>query len=119
MTRKMGWTGIFAALALFLTVAVGAIPAGGNQLAIVKGLKQKGLVGEDNRGFLAYVTEKKVAVEVVEAVNAERLKTYQKIAAEQKVSVEQVGRNRATQLLSDASPGEWFQDADGKWRQKK
>jgi uncharacterized protein YdbL (DUF1318 family) len=116
--RMTGWTGIVAALALLLASAAWSMPMG-NQLAIVKGLKNKGLVGEDNRGFLAYVTEKKVAEEVVNAINAERLKTYEKIAAEQKVSVEQVGKNRAAQLVSEASSGEWYQDAKGTWQQKK
>ena len=118
-TRMMGWAGIFAALALLLTATVWAMPTGGDQLAIVKGLKNKGLVGEDSRGFLAYVTEKKVAEEVVKAVNADRLKAYQKIAVEHKVSVDEVGKNRAVQLAAEASPGEWIQAADGKWQQKK
>ncbi len=118
MSMRMGWQGVLAALALVLAVAAWAAPTK-EQLALVKGLKNKGLVGEDSRGFLAFVTEKKVAEEVVRAVNADRLKAYQKIAAEQKASVDQVGRNRAAQLAAEAAPGEWIQDGDGTWRQKK
>jgi uncharacterized protein YdbL (DUF1318 family) len=118
MSMRMGWKGVLAALALVLAVAAWATPTK-EHLALVKGLKNKGLVGEDSRGFLAFVTDKKVAEEVVKAVNADRLKAYERIAAEQKASVEQVGRNRAVQLAAEASPGEWIQDGDGKWRQKK
>jgi len=109
-------------IGLLLVVGLASLTALGatkEQLAVIKGLKNKGLVGEDNRGFLAFVTDKKIAEEVVNAVNAERLKAYQKIAAEQKVAVDQVGRSRAEQLAGEAATGEWIQDADGKWRQKR
>jgi len=118
MGMRMGWKGLLAMLALAVAVAAWAAPTK-EQLALVKGLKNKGLVGEDSRGFLAFVTEKRVAEEIVKLVNDERLKAYQRIAAEQKVTVEQVGRNRAAQLAAEATPGEWIQDGGGKWRQKK
>lgn len=120
MAMKIGMmrTAGMAVLALLLMATTTWAGVTNEQLAIVKGLKRKGLVGEDNRGFLAYVTEQQVAVEVVDAVNAERLKAYQKIAREQQVEVAQVGRSRAGQLAAEAAAGEWIQEANGKWRKK-
>ena len=60
-------------IGLLLVVGLASLTALGatkEQLAVIKGLKNKGLVGEDNRGFLAFVTDKKIAEEVVNAVNA-------------------------------------------------
>jgi len=89
------------------------------RLAIIKGLKNKGLVGESNQGLLAFVTEKKVAEEVINQENAERLKTYQKIAKEQDVAPEDVGRQHAVQIAKEAKPGEMIQNEEGKWTRKK
>jgi uncharacterized protein YdbL (DUF1318 family) len=85
--------------------------------AIIKGLKVKGIVGENNQGYLEF-RGAKTAEAVVEAENAHRRQAYREIAEKQGASTEEVGRQRAIQLAESASSGEWIQKADGTWIKK-
>lgn len=87
------------------------------RLAIIKALKMKGVVGENNRGLLEFRGTRQ-AEDVVDQENAERVKTYKKIAKNQKVAWEKVGEQRAAQLAKDAPAGTWLQNPDGQWRRK-
>ena len=89
------------------------------RLPAIKALKAKGLVGENNKGFLEFVGQKKEKQDVVAAENQDRAKVYNAIAKQQGTSVELVGKHRAVQIAAKAQPGEWLQDANGKWYQKK
>ena len=86
------------------------------RLAIVKALKNKGTIGENNKGLLSYRVEKKIAEKIVTAENLERLKTYKEIAKKQKVSVDFVGKARAEQIAKSAEAGTWIQQKDGTWK---
>jgi uncharacterized protein YdbL (DUF1318 family) len=88
------------------------------RLPEIKALKAKGLVGENNKGFLEFVGQKKEKQEVVTAENKDRKKVYKAIAKQQGTTVELVGKHRAIQIATKAHPGEWLQDADGKWYKK-
>ena len=88
------------------------------RLPVIQELKQKGVVGENNQGFLAYRTNDKAHQDVVDAENADRRKVYQAIAKQQKTTVEVVGQRRALQIAQKAKNGEWLQAADGKWYRK-
>jgi uncharacterized protein YdbL (DUF1318 family) len=88
------------------------------RLPVIQELKQKGIVGENNQGFLAYRTNDKAHQDVVDAENADRLKVYQAIAKQQKTTVEVVGQRRALQIAQKTQKGEWLQAADGKWYRK-
>jgi hypothetical protein len=44
---------------------------------------------------------------------------YEAIAKQQGTTLELVGKHRAIQISDKARPGEWLQDANGKWYQKK
>lgn len=81
-------------------------------------LKAAGLIGEDNQGFLAFVSGKKEAAELVEAENADRRQVYAAIARQQGTDAATVGQRRALQIAEKANPGEWLQDAQGKWHRK-
>ncbi|OGV36910.1 MAG: hypothetical protein A2X48_15910 [Lentisphaerae bacterium GWF2_49_21] len=88
------------------------------RLAIIKGLKIKGIVGENNKGLLEFRTADKSAAAVVDEENAERTKAYSEIAKKTKVEVADVGAQRAAQIAKEESAGVWLQDAEGKWKKK-
>jgi uncharacterized protein YdbL (DUF1318 family) len=88
------------------------------RLPVIKSLKDKGLVGENNMGYLEFIGNKKEKADVVEAENKDRKMVYEAIAKQQSTTVELVGKLRAAQIANKAEPGEWLQDANGKWYQK-
>ena len=89
------------------------------RLPIIKSLKDQGLVGENNMGYLEFIGKKKEKADVVEAENKDRRQVYEAIAKQQSTTVELVGKHRAVQIAEKAMTGEWLQDANGKWYQKK
>ena len=88
------------------------------RLPVITALKAKGLVGEDNLGYLQFIGQKKENEAVVTAENKDRQMVYEAIAKQQGTTVELVGKHRAIQIANKAQPGEWLQDANGKWYQK-
>ena len=88
------------------------------RLPVIAALKAKGLVGEDNRGYLQFIGQKKENEEVVAAENKDRQMVYEAIAKQQGTTVELVGQHRAIQIADKAQSGEWLQDANGKWYKK-
>ena len=113
------------AIFLFIVFAAGAFPSAKEirarmlaRLPEIKALKDKGLVGENNKGLLEFVGQQKEKQEVVAAENQDREMVYKAIAKQQKTTVELVGKHRAIQIATKAQPGEWLQDADGKWYRK-
>ncbi len=88
------------------------------RLPEIKALKDQGIVGENNEGYLEFFGKKKVKAAVVEAENSDRKQVYQAIAKQQGTTVEVVGKHRAVQIANKARPSDWLQDADGNWYQK-
>ena len=88
------------------------------RLPTIRALKEKGLIGENNKGYLEFVGSQKEKTDVIEAENKDRKKVYGAIAKQQGTTVELVGKHRAIQLAKKAKPGEWLQDANGKWYKK-
>ena len=89
------------------------------RLPVVKELKAKGIVGEDNQGYLQFVGAKKEKADVIAAENKDRKTVYAAIAKQQGTTAELVGKRRALQIAKKAAPGEWVQDAGGNWNKKK
>ncbi|MGD9162040.1 MAG: YdbL family protein [Desulfobacteraceae bacterium] len=89
------------------------------RLPVIVELKNKGIVGENNLGFLEFVGNKKEKEDVVEAENNDRAKVYEAIAKKQNTTAQKVGERRAKQIVEKADPGEWLKDESGKWYQKK
>ena len=85
------------------------------RLPVIIAIKDEGIVGENNKGFLEFVGKTKKSEEVVKAENEDRLKLYQIIAGGTTVSVEVVGQRRALQIAREAGPGHMIQDERGKW----
>jgi uncharacterized protein YdbL (DUF1318 family) len=113
------------AIFLFVVFATGAFPSAKEirarmlaRLPEIKALKDKGLIGENNKGFLEFVGQQKEKQKVVTAENQDRQMVYKAIAKQQGTTVDLVGKHRAIQIANKARPGEWLQDADGKWYQK-
>lgn len=88
------------------------------RLPVIKELKAKGVIGEDNKGYLQFVGPAKEKEDIIRAENEDRQKVYESIASQQGVTVDIVGVHRAKQIHEKAAQGEWLQDASGKWYQK-
>lgn len=89
------------------------------RLPVIIELKAQGIVGENNAGYLEFVGAKREKADVVAAENNDRKTVYTAIAKQQGTTAEVVGKRRALQIAQKANPGEWLQDASGKWIQKK
>lgn len=89
-----------------------------SRLPLIKELKAKGIVGENNKGYLEFVGNVRKDENVVNDENSDRGEVYAAIAVQQGTSVEVVGKRRAEQITGKAAPGEWLQDANGKWYKK-
>ncbi len=81
-------------------------------------LKAKGVIGENNQGYVEFLKGQKEQESVVTAENADRKKVYNAIGKKQGVDAGQVGSRRAQQLAQKGVKGHWYQDAAGKWSQK-
>ena len=88
------------------------------RLPEIKALKAKGIVGEDNEGYLQFVGGEKAGTDIVAAENKDRRTVYEAIAKQQGTTPEIVGQRRALQIAKKARSGEWVQDAGGQWQQK-
>ncbi|MBG0788905.1 MAG: YdbL family protein [Desulfovibrionaceae bacterium] len=80
-------------------------------------LKDQGVVGENNRGFLEFRAAKTQA-DMVAAENQDRATVYKAIAQKTGTSAELVGQRRAGKLAQMAHPGNWLQSPDGHWYKK-
>ncbi len=89
-----------------------------SRLPTIAQLKSEGIIGENNKGYLEFVTSTKKEVAVVSDENSDRTNVYSAIARQQGTSVDLVGQRRAKQIAERAKPGEWIQDKSGKWYKK-
>lgn len=112
MTRR--W---FSLLSLLMAAAL-VLPllAGPAAAQSLNDLRATGKIGERYDGY-AVARDPSVA-DMVTEINAERRKVYEKQAATQGVSVEQVGMVYANQIVQQVPAGTWILTADGEWRKK-
>jgi len=89
-----------------------------DRLPVITALKAKGVVGENNSGYLEFLEGQREQAEVIEAENRDRRQVYEAIAKQQSTTVEVVGVHRAAQISEKAEPGDWLEDADGRWYRK-
>ena len=122
MSGRNGWWVMIVCLGLTL-IAGGAI-AGDSlkermlaRVPEINALKAKGVVGENNQGYLEFRGQQEKAA-VVEGENADRRQVYEAIAKQQGTAADLVGQRRALQIADSAGPGTWLQAADGAWRKK-
>ena len=88
------------------------------RLPQIDSMKSKGIIGENNRGFLEFLGSDHSNAQIVEEENADRRKVYQAIAAQQGTTPELVGSRRAMQIEENAPSGTWLQAPDGNWAKK-
>ncbi len=88
------------------------------RIPAIDALKVQGIIGEDNRGFLSFVGERRAEETVVAAENKDRDTIYRGIARQTETSADVVGNLRAIQIAQKGKSGHWFQDPDGRWYKK-
>ena len=89
------------------------------RLPEIKKLKRQGLIGENNRGYLEFVSSQKKKQALIESENKDRRNIYSRIAGQHNTPLQVVEKHRAARIEKNARLGEWLQDAAGKWYQKK
>lgn len=98
----------------------GAVKARMEQrVGAIDALKDRGVVGENNRGYLeargaAGAEDQKV----ISDENSDRRAAYAFIAQQTGADADSVGRRRAQQIAGASKRGVWIQDPSGEWRQK-
>ena len=105
------FTGLHAPAASVKERMLARIPA-------INTLKDKGIIGENNKGYLEYRSADRPEQQLVNGENNDRKSVYQAIAKQQGTTAELVGKRRALQIAEKAEPGEWLQDSSGKWYKK-
>lgn len=88
------------------------------RLPAINNLKKQGVVGEDNRGFLAFTGSSRQGADIVAAENGDRDKVYKAIAAKTGASPVVVGKRRAKKIAEISRSGFWIQAPSGKWYRK-
>lgn len=106
--------------------AVGLVRAQGargrmeQRLPALDALRARGVVGENNQGFVEVRSGgDDAAAKLVAAENQDRTTVYANIAQKNGVTPDEVGRRRARKIAENANPGVWLQAPDGTWYQKK
>ncbi|MBU1344307.1 MAG: YdbL family protein [Proteobacteria bacterium] len=89
-----------------------------NRLPAIADLKTKGIIGEDNSGYLGFVTGARAQEDVIAAENADRKAVYEHFAKQQNTTVDVVEKVQAARKMEKANPGEFFQNPDGSWQKK-
>lgn len=79
-------------------------------------LRATGAIGESVSGYVVARTPS--AQTEANAINAQRRSIYQQKAAAQGVSVDQVGKVYAAEILKKVPAGTWIQKENGQWVQK-
>jgi uncharacterized protein YdbL (DUF1318 family) len=88
------------------------------RIPTIVSLKNKGIIGENNQGFLEYRGSSKPRKELIDAENKDRKLVYQVIGRKQNAPVALVGQRRAQQIAEKGKAGQWFQKPDGSWYKK-
>jgi uncharacterized protein YdbL (DUF1318 family) len=89
--------------------------------ALVDAAKAKGVVGEQNNGFLGFVTSSSDAglKAAVDEINAGRRDVYAQAAAKNSVSADAAGISAFTNvILPKLAAGSYYQDGSGTWVKK-
>ncbi len=121
--RPLAWAFLFAIfISGLLTAQSAEIKARFLQrLPAITDLKNAGIIGENNLGFLEFRSPAQKNADngkLVNEENADRLVVYNDIAQKIGVSAQEVGKRRALQIAENAAKGHWLQDASGRWYQK-
>jgi len=89
-----------------------------NRKATIKQLKTSGVVGETNKGYLAFVGGSGGQDAVVAAENQDRKELYALVAKKQNTSLSVVENNMGVVKAQRAKPGEFYQNSSGAWQKR-
>jgi len=87
------------------------------RLPVIDALKAKGVIGENNKGYLAF-RGPRTQTDVVNAENTDRAALFKRIATQQGTTPDLVGHRFALKFRNLTRGGEWYQDDAGNWRKK-
>lgn len=123
INRKYMFTALSLTLAFVLLAAFNGYSASIKdrmvaRIPAINALKDKGVIGENNKGFLEFRSKDQSQKKLIQEENKDRGAVYGAIAKKQGVSTDLVGQRRAKQIADKGSRGHWFQDAKGKWYKK-
>ena len=88
------------------------------RLPVILDLKRKGIIGEDNRGYLGFVGSKRTHAALISQENKDRKTIYMQIAKQHKTQLAVVERQRAAQLARQAAKGTYIMNAQKKKEKK-
>ena len=88
------------------------------RLPAIAELKAKGIIGENNKGYLGFVTGSKAKKALIEEENKDRKKIYIYFAKQQKTTLDTVEKVQAKRKANRVHPGEFFQKPGGTWVKK-
>ena len=80
--------------------------------------RQQGRVGETLNGYLLPLRQDKETLALVKQINAARSDSYQQLADDNNLPVDQVAKMAGQKLVARAHPGEYVQGLNGKWLKK-
>lgn len=102
-----------------LTAALALGLFSSSALALTLGAaREQGRVGETLNGYLAPLRQDKETLELVKQINAARSESYQQLADDNNLPVDEVAKMAGQKLVSRAQPGEYVQGLNGKWLRK-
>ena len=88
------------------------------RLPAIAELKKEGIIGENNRGYLGFVTKARAKEDVIAAENKDRKKVYTYFAKQQETTLDIVEKIQAKRKAGRTSSGEFFQKPNGTWVKK-
>lgn len=80
--------------------------------------RTQGRVGETFYGYLVALKTDAETEKLVTDINAERKASYQQLAKQNNVSVDDIAKLAGQKLVERAKPGEYVQGINGKWVRK-
>ena len=88
------------------------------RLSQLDALKAKGVLGENNHGFVELRGGDAAAGDVMAGENKDRGEVYAALAKQTGGTADQVGKARAKQIAAGSAAGVWLQREDGSWYKK-
>ncbi len=113
---------LFVSALFFATSAVRAEDMGvvrgrmEQRVSRIDALKTSGVLGEDNRGFLAVRSGSDGGIAAAE--NADRATVYAVLGQKTGATADAVGKARARQIAAGSAAGVWLQRGNGEWYKK-
>lgn len=89
------------------------------RLVKINDYKDKGILGENNKGYLETRTKNADAARIANEENTDRKSVYEEIGKKTSATAGRVGEKRAEQIVKTGKKGHWLQDQKGNWYQKK